>query len=71
MKNKKFLKAIDKGRFPDNCNLCGNIFEKVTDCRDVFDIKKLMKRFDAKTAVMSGSGSYVFGIFENPKDSEN
>ena len=69
--NKKFLKAIDKGRFPDNCNLCGNIFEKVTDCRDVFDIKKLMKRFDAKTAVMSGSGSSVFGIFENPKDAEN
>lgn len=64
---RKLLKAIDKGKFMYHCNCCGNIFEQVTSIIDVFDIKKRMLTNGAENAVMSGSGSAVFGIF---KDSE-
>jgi len=40
-----------------------NIFERVTDCPDVFKIKKLMTDCGAEYAAMSGSGSAVFGLF--------
>lgn len=63
----KLLKAIDKGKFMNHCDCCGNIFEQVTAINDVFDIKKRMHASGAENAVMSGSGSAVFGIF---KDSE-
>lgn len=61
----KLLKAIDKGKFMYHCNCCGNIFEQVTSIIDVFDIKKRMLANGAENAVMSGSGSAVFGIFKD------
>ena len=64
---RKLLKAIDKGKFMYHCDCCGNIFEQVTTVNDVFDIKKRMIANGAENAIMSGSGSAVFGIF---KDSE-
>ena len=60
---RKLLKAIDKGKFMYHCDCCGNIFEQVTSIIDVFDIKKRMISNGAENAVMSGSGSAVFGIF--------
>ncbi|MBQ3565830.1 MAG: 4-(cytidine 5'-diphospho)-2-C-methyl-D-erythritol kinase [Oscillospiraceae bacterium] len=64
---KGLVKAIDEGKFLKKCDLCENMFELVTDTRDVFDIKKYMLDYGAEAAVMSGSGSSVFGIFENEK----
>lgn len=64
---KGLVKAIDEGKFLKKCELCENIFELVTDNRDVFDLKKHMMDFGAKTSVMSGSGSSVFGVFEDEK----
>ena len=37
-------------------------------CPDITYIKKTMKNFDALSSQMSGSGSSVYGIFENDKD---
>ncbi|MGN1481600.1 MAG: hypothetical protein ACI4WO_06800, partial [Porcipelethomonas sp.] len=65
IKTKKILKEIDKGKFLQNCGCCGNIFEEVTQLEDVFNIKNFMKKHGADAAVMSGSGSSVFGIFNN------
>lgn len=65
---KGLLKAIDKGKFLKNCRLCENIFELVTTTQDVFNLKKLMLDFNAQVSVMSGSGSSVFGIFEEKDD---
>lgn len=62
---RKLLKAIDKGKFMYHCDCCGNIFEQVTTVNDVFDIKKRMLANGAENAVMSGSGSAVFGIFKD------
>ncbi len=59
----KLLEAIDKGKFLKKCGLCENIFELVTQTRDVFDLKKFILDSGAETAIMSGSGSSVFGIF--------
>ncbi|MGN0630062.1 MAG: 4-(cytidine 5'-diphospho)-2-C-methyl-D-erythritol kinase, partial [Ruminococcus sp.] len=44
---------------------CGNIFEEVTELRDVSDIRSTMLKMGAEFACMSGSGSAVFGIFDN------
>lgn len=44
---------------------CGNIFEEVTDLRDVSDIRSKMIKMGAEFACMSGSGSSVFGIFSD------
>lgn len=44
---------------------CGNIFEDVTDLKDVSDIRSTMLKMGAEFACMSGSGSAVFGIFDN------
>lgn len=61
----KLLKAIDNGKFIENCKLCENLFEAVTENEDVTNIKTEMKNMGALTAVMSGSGSSVFGIFDD------
>ncbi|MGN0612948.1 MAG: 4-(cytidine 5'-diphospho)-2-C-methyl-D-erythritol kinase [Porcipelethomonas sp.] len=61
----KLLKAVDQGKFLKKCELCENIFEQVTDNRDVFDLKNHMLDYGAKAAVMSGSGSAVFGVFSD------
>ena len=67
-KTDNLLKAIDKGKFMSNCDLCENIFESVTDLDDVNEIKRKMIRYGALTSLMSGSGSAVFGIFESSKE---
>ena len=69
-KTKALAKAIDKGKFIKNCDLCENMFELVTQTKDVFDLKKRMLNYGAKTAVMSGSGSSVFGIFETEEEAD-
>lgn len=70
-KTQKLLDAIDKGKFLKKCDLCENIFELVTQTKDVFDLKKFMLDSGAKASVMSGSGSSVFGIFENEADARS
>ncbi len=65
---RELAKAIDKGKFMKSCELCENMFELVTETRDVFDLKKHMLNYGAKTSVMSGSGSAVFGIFETEEE---
>ena len=64
-KTGRLLKAIDEGKFMRKCSLCENIFELVTDNRDVTDLKKHLMDNGAETALMSGSGSSVFGIFSD------
>ena len=66
----KLLKAIDKGNFLKKCELCENVFELVTETKDVFDLKNHLEGAGAKKALMSGSGSAVFGIFEHKKDAD-
>ena len=48
----------------------GNVFEQTTNLDDVDFIKKTMLENNAETALMTGSGSAVFGIFENIGNAE-
>lgn len=40
-----------------------NIFEEVSDCKDVLTVKEILLQHGAEYAAMSGSGSAVFGLF--------
>ena len=42
---------------------CGNIFEVVSPVEDIQEIKNIMLENSAECALMSGSGSAVFGLF--------
>ncbi|MBQ4466304.1 MAG: 4-(cytidine 5'-diphospho)-2-C-methyl-D-erythritol kinase [Oscillospiraceae bacterium] len=42
---------------------CANLFEAVTNCRDVNRAKRRLMDMGAMCAVMTGSGAAVFGIF--------
>ena len=48
----------------------GNIFEKVTDNRDVSEIKRINAECGAAYSAMSGSGSAVFGLYRRRADAE-
>ncbi|MGN0620354.1 MAG: 4-(cytidine 5'-diphospho)-2-C-methyl-D-erythritol kinase [Porcipelethomonas sp.] len=69
-KTERLLKAIDKGKFANHFDLCGNIFEQITDINDVFEIKEIMINSGASLSLMTGSGSSVFGIFSKSETAE-
>ncbi|MBR2177045.1 MAG: 4-(cytidine 5'-diphospho)-2-C-methyl-D-erythritol kinase [Clostridia bacterium] len=48
-----------------------NKFEEVVDIDEISDIKALMKKYGAAGEVMTGSGSAVFGIFEDKSDADD
>ncbi|MDE6708710.1 MAG: 4-(cytidine 5'-diphospho)-2-C-methyl-D-erythritol kinase [Oscillospiraceae bacterium] len=52
------------------CQSCANLFESVIDCQDVMRAKTALLKHGAKCAVMTGSGSAVFGIFENQESAQ-
>ncbi len=57
--------ALTRGSVDDLCRYMGNVFETVAaECvPEVFDIKENLIRTGAQGAMMSGSGTAVFGIF--------
>ena len=65
---KKLVNAIENG---DNItDYIGNIFEQAVNLAEVDDIKQKMLKFGAETACMTGSGSAVFGIFNDMESAE-
>jgi 4-diphosphocytidyl-2-C-methyl-D-erythritol kinase len=61
----ELLQALSCRQLQDIADNCFNVFEQITDLTDVFKIKDDMIKDGAMCALMSGSGSAVFGIFEN------
>ena len=61
-----------KGSAEEFCRGLYNIFESVVEEQRpaVTRIKGVMLEYGAKGALMSGSGTSVFGIFENEEDAE-
>ncbi len=63
--------AIENGASANELwGYCGNIFEEVTELQDVWDIRRIMSEMGAVFACMSGSGSAVFGVFEDAHKAE-
>lgn len=57
--------------FREAFRYCANVFEQVIEVPKRVDIKEIMNNCGALAACMSGSGTAVYGIFENKKDAEN
>lgn len=57
------LESIREKRHYDIFRKCGNLFEAATDLEEVARIKQIMLEQKADCALMTGSGSAVFGIF--------
>lgn len=64
---KALLRAVEEQDIRRLAEGCCNVFESVTECADVQRARKTLREFGALQAVMTGSGSAVFGIFENFK----
>ncbi|MDE6087852.1 MAG: hypothetical protein K2G25_05640, partial [Oscillospiraceae bacterium] len=52
------------------CRSCGNLFESAISCEDVTRAKRELLSHGAECAVMTGSGSAVFGIFKNRESAD-
>lgn len=50
--------------------LCRNVFELVTDCSEVSEIKNVMLENGALCSCMTGSGSAVFGLYDDIPSAE-
>lgn len=61
----KIEDAFHQRRLLDVCNNLFNRFEDVLDVPEIFSLKDRMKKLGAMGALMTGSGSAVFGIFED------
>ncbi len=59
------LTAVNSGNIDALCANLSNMMETVTiaDCPEITEIKSRLVKLGAKTAVMSGSGPTVFGVF--------
>ena len=62
--------AVKSGLLNAVCQSCGNVFELCCDIGDVFEIKNELLKAGALSACMTGSGTAVFGIFENLSTAE-
>jgi 4-diphosphocytidyl-2-C-methyl-D-erythritol kinase len=63
----KMIDAIESQDLSLTAECMYNAFEQVCTLEDVFTIRNLMKSCGAKSAIMTGSGSAVFGIFTDRK----
>ncbi|MBR5683072.1 MAG: 4-(cytidine 5'-diphospho)-2-C-methyl-D-erythritol kinase [Ruminococcus sp.] len=62
---RKLVEAIEKA--PDTAyKFFGNLFEQAVELAEVSDIRSEMLKSRALSAVMTGSGSAVFGLFKEP-----
>ncbi len=65
------LDAISRGKFLNVANNLYNRFEEIIDSEEVEYIKGVMKQYGALSSLMTGSGSAVFGIFEDERSAKN
>lgn len=68
--NEGFLFAATQKDLKTMCNKAANVFEQVVEVGDRVKIKAIMRNYNAKLAMMTGSGAAIFGVFEHKKDSE-
>lgn len=66
--NEGFLFAATQQDLITMCYKASNVFEQVVEVNDRVKIKAIMRNHNAMTAMMTGSGTAVFGIFEKETD---
>ena len=67
------LEALSEGNLVGAACRVYNVLESCAEkkCRDIPDIHSSLLRHGALGASMTGSGSAVFGIFDDPKQAQN
>lgn len=63
--NNRFLYAAVHSDYHDICRYGANVFEQAVEVYDRADIKSVMRSNGAGLSMMTGSGSAVFGIFND------
>ncbi len=63
LNTKALLQAIATQDIQTLCENCGNLFEQAIQCDEITLAKKLLLENGASCAVLTGSGSAVFGLF--------
>ncbi len=63
--NNRFLYAAVHSDYHDMCRYGANVFEQAVEVYDRADIKSIMRSNGAGLSMMTGSGSAVFGIFND------
>ena len=69
-KNEEMLELISDGDINSALKLCANVFEQAFDISGRVDIKDICNKNGAVASCMTGSGSAVYGIFENEEDAQ-
>ena len=67
-KNNEMLELISDGEISSALKLCANVFEQAFEIAGRVDIKDICNKNGATASCMTGSGSAVYGIFENEAD---
>lgn len=67
---KKICLAFEKGDLDGICSEIFNALEYASDCEEIFAIKDELCRLGAKASMMTGSGSAVYGIFDNEEKAQ-
>ncbi len=70
-KNTEMSECLLEEDFSGALKYCDNVFEQVIEVPDRAEIKYIMRKNNSLAACMSGSGSAVYGIFENENDARN
>ena len=61
------LQALEAGDLPALCRQAENVFEQVTALAGVTSIRRRMEKFSPLCSRMTGSGSAVFAVFDDPQ----
>ncbi len=69
-KNQEMLELFSDGEIKEALSLCSNVFEQAIEIHGRVDIKDICLKHGAIASCMTGSGSSVFGIFENEVNAE-
>lgn len=68
--NEGFLFAATRQDLKAMCFKAANVFEQVVEIQDRVYIKSVMRSNKAMLTMMTGSGSAIFGLFENMQDAD-
>ncbi len=57
--------------FSDIADFCRNVFEEAVSNEEISDIKSIMLSYGSVSSCMTGSGSAVFGLFDDTQAADN
>lgn len=69
-KNQEMLEYFADGDFKNGLKLCSNVFEQAFEIAGRVDVKDICNRKGAIASCMTGSGSAVYGVFEEKENAE-